>query len=119
MSEQKPEFDFSAFRDAFERKDAHRWVQFYADDAEWIEYKPSAPPRDPLRMIGRKRIAEFIAALKRSDIKISLSNEVLGRERAAFSVDVTLPDGKRVYEHTIIQIEEGKIARQVDVEAWD
>jgi hypothetical protein len=53
-------------------------------------------------MIGRKRIAEFIAALKRSDIKISLSNEVLGRERATFSVDVTLPDGKRVYEHTII-----------------
>ena len=115
MSEQNPEFDFSAFRDVFEHKDAHRWVQFYADDAEWIEYKPSAPPRDPLRMIGRKRIAEFIAALERSDIK----NEVLGRERATFSVDVTLPDGKRVYEHTIIQFEEGKIARQVDVEAWD
>ena len=36
MSEQKPEFDFSAFKDAFERKDAHRWVQFYADDAEGL-----------------------------------------------------------------------------------
>jgi hypothetical protein len=24
-----------------------------------------------------------------------------------------------VYEHTIIYIEDGKIARQVDVEAWD
>ena len=33
MSEQKPEFEFSAFKDAFERKDAYRWVQFYADDA--------------------------------------------------------------------------------------
>ena len=119
MSEQKPEFEFWAFKDAFERKDAYRWVQFYADDAEWIEYKPSAPPRDPLRMVGRKRIAQFIASPERSDIKISLSNEVLGRERAAFSVDVTLPDGKRVYEHTIIYIEDGKIARQVDVEAWD
>ena len=102
MSEQKPEFEFSAFKDAFERKDAYKWVQFYADYGEWIEYKPSAPPRDPLRMVGRKCIAEFIASLERSDIKISLSNEVLGRERAAFSVDVTLPDGKGVYEHTII-----------------
>jgi hypothetical protein len=27
MSEQKPEFEFSAFKDAFERKDAYRWVQ--------------------------------------------------------------------------------------------
>lgn len=119
MTEQKPEFDFSAFKDAFERKDAQRWAQFYADDAEWIEYKPSAPPRDPFRMVGRKRIAEFIASLEKSDIKISLSNEVLGRERVAFSVDVTLPDGKRVFEHTIVHIEDGKIARQVDVEAWD
>ena len=119
MSEQKPEFDFWSFKDVFERKDAQRWAQFYADDAEWIEYKPSAPPRDPLRMVGRKRIAQFLASLEKSDIKISFSNEVLGRECAAFSVDVTLPDGKRVFEHTIVHIEEGKIARQVDVEAWD
>ena len=45
-------------------------------------------------MVGRKRIAEFIASLERSDIKISLSNEVLGRERAAFSVDVTFRTGR-------------------------
>jgi hypothetical protein len=59
------------------------------------------------------------AALEESDIEISLSDEVLGRERAAFSVDVILPDGKRVLEHTIVHFEDGKIARQVDVEAWD
>jgi hypothetical protein len=59
------------------------------------------------------------AALEESDIEISLSDEVLGRERAAFSVDVILPDGKRVLEHTIVHIEDGKIARQVDVEAWN
>jgi hypothetical protein len=59
------------------------------------------------------------AALEESDIEISLSDEVLKRERAAFSVDVILPDGKRVLEHTIVHIEDGKIARQVDVEAWD
>ena len=59
------------------------------------------------------------AALEESDIEISLSDEVLKRERAAFSVDVILPDGKRVLEHTIVHIEDGKIARQVDVEAWN
>jgi ketosteroid isomerase-like protein len=119
MTEPKAEFDFSAFKDAFERKDAQRWAEFYAEDAQWIEYKPSAPPRNPVRMIGRERIAAFLSSLEESDIEISLSNEVLGRERAAFSVDVMLPDGKRVFEHTIVHIEDGKIARQVDVEAWD
>jgi hypothetical protein len=32
---------------------------------------------------------------------------------------VTLPDGGRVYEHTIVHVEAGRIASQVDVEAWD
>lgn len=119
MSGQKPRFDFADFKEAFERRDAERWTEFYAEDAEWIEYKPSAPPRDPVRMIGRERIAEFLASLERSEIEITVSDEVLGEERAAFSVDVTLPDGRHVFEHTIVHFEDGRIARQVDVEAWD
>ena len=117
MTEPKPEFDFSAFKDAFKRKDARKWAEFYAEDAQWIEYKPSASPRNPVRMIGRERIAAFLSSREESDIEISLSDEVLGRERAAFSVDVILPDGKRVFEHTIVHTEDGKIAHQVDVEA--
>ena len=119
MTERRPAFDYSAFKNAFERKDAATWAEFYAEDAEWVEYKPSAPPRDPVRMIGRKRIAEFLASLESSDIDISLADEVLGEERVAFSVDVTLPGGRRVFEHTILHIKDDKIVRQVDVEAWD
>ena len=119
VGEQKTGFDFAAFKDAFELKDAERWAQFYAEDAEWIEYKPSAPPRHPVRIVGRERIARFLASLESSDIEIALADEVLGEGRTAFSVDVTLPGGKRVFEHTIVHIEDGRIARQVDVEAWD
>jgi ketosteroid isomerase-like protein len=119
LTGRKTGFDFPAFKDAFERKDAKRWTGFYAEDAEWIEYKPSAPPSDPVRMAGRESIAAFLASLEGSGIEISLSDEVLGGERAAFSVDVTLADGRHVFEHTILHIEDGRIARQVDVEAWD
>ena len=121
MSDQKvAEFDFWAFKDAFERKDAGRWPEFYAEDAQWIEYKPSAPPSDPVRMLGRERIAGFLASLEESGIEITLFDEILGGERAAFSVAVILPDGKRMFEHTIVHIEDGKITRQeVDVEVWD
>jgi len=115
----KPEFDFAAFKDAFERKDVEAWSMFYADDAEWIEYKPSAPPRDPVRMLGKQRSTEFLEAVARSGLELTLADEVLGTERAAFSVSCTFPDGRRVFEHTIVQIVDGKIARQVDVEAWD
>ena len=40
-------------------------------------------------------------------------------DRIAFSVDCAFPDGKHVFEHVIAYIEDGKILRQVDVEAWD
>ena len=119
MTGHKAGFDFAAFKDAFERTDAKRWAGFYAEDAEWIEYRPSAPPSDPVRTVGRERIAQFLASLEGSGIEIVLSNGVLGGERAAFSVEVKLADGRRVLEHTIVHIEDGLIARQVDVEAWD
>jgi hypothetical protein len=44
---------------------------------------------------------------------------VIAVDRVAFSVDCTFPHGKHVFEHVIAQIEDGKIVRQVDVEAWD
>jgi ketosteroid isomerase-like protein len=120
LSEQRlKKFEFVAFKDAFERKDAARWVEFYAEDAQWIEYKPSAPPRAPIRMIGKSQIEEFVEAVSRSNLEITLADEVVGEERAAFSVTCTFPDGRRVYEQVIVQLEDAKIARQVDVEAWD
>jgi ketosteroid isomerase-like protein len=59
MAQASAQFDYAAYKEAFERKDAQRWAQFYPEDAEWIEYKPSAPPRNPSRMLGRERIAEL------------------------------------------------------------
>jgi ketosteroid isomerase-like protein len=113
------EFDFAAFKNAFERKDFDRWVPFYADDAEWIEYRHISPPRAPNRMIGRQQIADFLARVCSTDFAITIADEVIAADRVAFSVDCTFPDEKRVFEHVIAQIEDGKITRQVDVEAWD
>jgi ketosteroid isomerase-like protein len=119
VSEPKTEFDYAAFKNAFERKDVGAWSEFYADDAEWIKYKPSAPPRDPIRMLGNQRITEFLKAVAQSDIELALADEVLDTGRVAFSVTCTFPEGKRVFEHSIVHTVDGKITRQVDVEAWD
>ena len=70
-------------------------------------------------MSGKVQIEEFIEAVSRSDLEIKLADEVVGDERAALSVTCTFPDGRRVYEQVIVHLREGKVARQVDVEAWD
>ena len=53
-------FDFEAFKQALEGQDIAKWLAFYADDAEWIEYRHNAPPRSPNRMIGREQIGAFL-----------------------------------------------------------
>ena len=44
---------------------------------------------------------------------------MIGEERIAFAFLVTEPDGRHLIEHVILHLADGKIARQVDVEAWD
>jgi len=112
-------FDFASFKAAFERRDLARWTAFYADDAEWIEYQPSLSSREPRRMRGKRQIGDFLRWVCRADIDVHLSDEVLGEERAAFSVRSVFPDGREVFEHVIIYTSSGLVTRQVDVEAWD
>lgn len=112
-------FDFEGFRRAFTGQDIERWLDYFADDAEWIEYRHDAPPRSPNRMSGRAAIGAFLARVKASNIALAISDEVIGETRAAFMVICTLPDGRRIIENVILHFAEGKIARQVDVEAWD
>jgi ketosteroid isomerase-like protein len=113
------EFDFAAFKSAFERKDFDSWALFYADDAEWVEYRHFSPPRSPNRMVGKQQIAEFLHRICAADFGITVADEVIGADRVAFSVDCTFPDGKHIFEHVMAHVDDGKIARQVDVEAWD
>jgi hypothetical protein len=113
------EFDFPAFRTAFESKDVTAWLRFYAQDAEWVEYRHDAPPRAPHLMRGHGQIGPFLAGVAAADVDLAIADEVIGAGRIGFAVTATLPDGRRVYEHVILHLRGAHIARQVDVEAWD
>jgi len=105
---------------AFQSQDVETWVTFYAPDAEWIEYRHTNPPNAPNRMVGQPAIKAFLGRFNASNISIVITDEILGPTRAAFCVTCTLPDGVRqIIEHVIIHYSNGRITRQVDVEAWD
>lgn len=88
-------FDFDAFRAALEGRDVERWLPFYADDAEWLEYRHTNPPRSPNVMRGHAR--RRARGVPRS-----------GRR-----------GGRRIIENVIVDHRDGRIVRQVEVEAWD
>lgn len=112
-------FDFPAFKRAFEAKDADAWLAFFAPGAEWWEYRHDAPPRAPHMMIGLEAIRERLDYVAAADLALTISDAVVGEERAAIAFWVTLADGRRLIEHAILHLEDGKITRQIDVEAWD
>ena len=113
-------FDFAAYKAAFEAKDVEPWLAFYADDAEWIEYNSQDdPPRTPNVMRGRGAIRAFIEHVASLPISLRLSDEVIGAERIAFVCWVDLGGGRRIIEHVIAHVRDGRIVRHVDVEAWD
>jgi len=112
-------FDYEAFKRAFESQDIDAWLTFFDKNAEWIEYRHNAPPASPNRMCGKTEIGAFLGRVKGSNVRLELSDEVLGPTRAAFCVTCTLASGRRIIENVIVHLKDGKILRQVDVEAWD
>jgi ketosteroid isomerase-like protein len=112
-------FDFAAYRAAFEARDVEPWLAFYAEDAQWVEYRPSDPPRSPNVMRGRAEIGAFMQRVAALPLTITLSSEVLTVDRIAFACLVTLDDGKQILEHVIADLRDGLITSHVEVEAWD
>jgi ketosteroid isomerase-like protein len=113
------DFDFAAFKRAIENQDVDAWLNFYADEAEWVEYRHNAPPRAPNRMVGKAQIGDFLRRVKGSNVTLAISDEVIGDTRAAFCLTVVMASGKRIIENIIVHFDSGKITRQTDVEAWD
>jgi hypothetical protein len=110
-------FDFAAFRAAVEARDVDRWMPFFADAAEWVEYRHKAS--SPRVTRGRDDIARYLDYVRRTDGELAISNEVVGDERVAFTLTATLPDGRLIVENTILDLRDGLIVRQHEVEAWD
>jgi ketosteroid isomerase-like protein len=112
-------FDLAAYKRAFEAKDVEAWIAFYAEDAEWIEYTPEAPPRAPAVMRGRAAIRAFLEEVAADPMRLSIRDEVSAGDRAAWMVVCELSDGRRAIENTVATLREGLIVRQVEVESWD
>jgi hypothetical protein len=121
MSEQQTagSFDFEELRRAIEQSDAESLISFYADDAELTTVNRNATPSSPEVLRGKEEIAEYLRDICARDMTHRVENEVLGRDRIAFNEACEYPDGPRVLAAATLDVRDGQIVRQVNVEAWD
>ncbi len=112
-------FNFNAYKNALTSNDVRKCLDFFADDAEWIEYKRPHPPKEILMLRGKQEIAKHLTAIKESGVTLSIEDEVVTPNRAAFCILCTRSDGKRLIENALIHFKEGRIIQQIDVETSD
>ena len=111
--------DFGALRRAIEGRDAEALVGFYADDAQIRTVNKNATPSSPQVLRGKQEIARYLRDVCGREMAHRVEDEVVGESRIAFNEACEYPDGLKVLAATTLEVREGKISRQVNVEAWD
>jgi hypothetical protein len=119
MIEQKTALDFEALRRADEQNDVELLASFYADDAEACLISKDNPPSSPFELRGKEAISEYLRDVCGREMKHRIEREIVGEDRIAFNEACEYPDGTRVLAATTLEVKDGKISRQVTVEAWD
>ena len=111
--------DFETLRRAIEGRDADTLVGFYADDAEVLTVNKNATPSSPQVLRGKEQISEYLRDVCAREMTHRVEGEVRGEDRVAFREACEYPDGVRVLGAQTLELRDGKIVRQVNVEAWD
>jgi len=111
--------DFETLRRAIEESDAETLIGFYADDAEVHTVNKNATPSSPQVLRGKEEISEYLRDVCSREMTHRVENEIVGDGRIAFFEACEYPDGTRVLGAETLELGDGKIVRQVNVEAWD
>ena len=111
-------FDFDLLKRSFESWDLEPLLGLYDDDVEQIEMDEVTPPASP-RMRTKDDLRQIFQNGCNAGVRISVENPVVGDDRVACTFTCAFDDGRRVVANSILEIRDGRIVRQFDVQARD
>ena len=114
-----PSLDFEAMRKAIEGSDYDALVSFYADDAELRMVNKNSTPSSPMVLRGKEEISALLRDVCGRAMAHRVEDEILGESRVAFNEACEYPDGLKVLTATTLDLRDGMIVRQTNIEAWD
>jgi SnoaL-like domain len=113
------QFDLARFCDAVEKAEVAGQLAMYADDAVVTIADRINQPGAPRVLHGRGEVADWLADVCGRDMSHRVEHAVADGGGAAFSEACRYPDGTNVLCATVMELEDGQIARQTVVQAWD
>ena len=114
-----PMADLDTLRRAIEQSDPELLISLYTDDAELKIVDRNYPPSKPYVLHGREAIAEYLHDISSRDMTHHLEQAVLGQDHLAFTEACRYADGTHVLCSSMLNLKAGKIAQQLNIQAWD
>jgi len=104
---------------AIETRDGKALASFYGADAVLRVIDRNNPPSRPREVRGRSAIASFWDDICSRAMTHRVDVTIAEDDRLAFTQDCAYPDGSKVFCAALVDLKDGKIARQTIVQAWD
>ena len=119
MLQQTDSVTADAIKQAIEARDGLRLTGFYADDALLRVIDRNNPPSRPREVRGRTEIGTFWDDICGRAMTHQVDLSITEGDHLAFTEACTYPDGIKVFCMAALDLQDGKIARQTVVQAWD
>jgi hypothetical protein len=111
--------DVEGLRKAFADRNAADLAAFYADDAVVELVDAQHTPSDPQRLEGREAIRAHLDDVFSRDMSHDLDIVAASPDALGYSLRCRYADGMRVVCAATAELRDGRIAREVGVQAWD
>jgi hypothetical protein len=112
-------FDWAAFKRAYERLDSAAVRDLVAADVEFVEIDSRTPPSAPAKLVGVDSLVAAIEDIASRGLEHEIVGEVIGEHKAAFHSRCRYPNGERVEGMAFLELEDGRIKRMTEVQAFD
>jgi hypothetical protein len=112
-------FDVATFKRAYEEWDIEAVLALYADELELVQIDRDNPPSAPRTRHGREVLRGMLEHCAGAGVAATVENTLAGERRAAATITCEFPGGRRVLANAILEIEDGRIVRELDVLSGD
>ena len=104
---------------ASQARDASSLMDLYAEDATVERVDAQNPPSSPARIAGRDAIRAALEDVYARDMTHRSRASRSVRDAVGYTVRCSYPDGTRVLCAAVAELRDGRIVREVGVQAWD
>jgi ketosteroid isomerase-like protein len=112
-------FAVETLKRGYEEWDIEALLGLYAEDFELVQIDRDHPPSAPRALRGTDVLRGMLEHCAAAGVKATVDNSVAGEERAAATITCEFPGGRKVVSNAILEIEDGRIVRELDVLSGD